>query len=166
MRLLTAVSLVRVQQGEPKKKPGFTWLFCLYAAWRIIIGFGALAIFWQLCARVLICRQNLVDVCKTIKHPYGYNHTDAPSHEFFSQKFLHNFTELTDGATLACIIFKHLIEFPFIITGDSVRQNMDDITGLGHIVAGRFYASRGICSGDKKLGDIVCLDKGGKFFTC
>ena len=66
--------------------------------------------------------------------------------EFAGLEILHNFTELIDRAALACIIFKHLIEFLFIIAGDTVRQNINGITDFGHIVTGGFYASSGICN--------------------
>ena len=48
--------------------------------------------------------------------------------EFAGLEILHNFTELIDRAAPACIIFKHLIEFLFIIAGDTVRQNINGIT--------------------------------------
>ena len=81
-------------------------------------------------------------------------------------KLSHDFTEFIDCASLACIVFKHLREFLFVIAGNAVRQNMNGISVFGHIVAGGFNASRSICSGNKKLGDVVCGYKGGKFLAC
>ena len=80
--------------------------------------------------------------------------------------FLHDFAEFTDSAALACIVFHHLREFLFVIACDAVGQNMNGISGFGHVVTGGFYASCGICTGDKKLGDVAFLDKGCKFFAC
>ena len=85
--------------------------------------------------------------------------------EFIGLKYLHNFTEFIDGAALVCIIFHHLRKFIFIIACDAVRQNMNGISDFGHIEASGLYAGCGICSGNKKLGDVVCPDKSVKFFT-
>ena len=76
----------------------------------------------------------------------------------------HRFDSLNTTA-LACIVFKHLRKLLFIITGDTVGQHMDGKAGFSHIVTGGFNASCGICSGNKKFGDVACLDKGGKFFA-
>ena len=75
--------------------------------------------------------------------------------EFIGLKYLHNFTEFIDGAALVCIIFHHLRKFIFIIACDAVRQNMNGISDFGHIEASGLYAGCGICSGNKKLGDVV-----------
>ena len=79
---------------------------------------------------------------------------------------LHHFNEILDSTALAFVVRKHLREFLFIIAGDTVRQNMNDIAVFRHIVAGGFDASCGIRSSHKKLGNSMRLNKGGKVLTC
>ncbi len=58
----------------------------------------------------------------------------------------HCLTQFFNHTSLALIIAKHLVDFPFIIAGNTIRQNMNGITRFAHIVASGFHASYGIGS--------------------
>ena len=79
---------------------------------------------------------------------------------------LYHLVQLFDIASLACIVNKHFINFFLIIAGDAVRNNMNHVTGLSHIVAGGFHTGGCICAGNVKLLDLVFIDECSKCITC
>ena len=79
---------------------------------------------------------------------------------------LNHFIQLFDSAPFAFIVNKHLINFLLIIAGDAVRNNMNRVAGLFHIVAGRLHTGGCICAGNVKFLDLVFIDKCSKFVAC
>lgn len=54
---------------------------------------------------------------------------------------LYHFAKFLYNTPLACIVLKHFFNFPFVIAGNTIRQNMNSVTRFSHIVASGFYTS-------------------------
>ena len=79
---------------------------------------------------------------------------------------LHHFTQLLDNTAFLFIVFKHPVDFAFIVTRDTIGQNMNGVTCFAHIVAGGFNTGNRIRSSDVKFINLISIDKISKRLAC
>ena len=78
---------------------------------------------------------------------------------------LHDLLKRHNRASFAFIIYKHLRQLLFIITGYTVRKYMNVISIFSHIKAGRFDTGRSIRPNNIKVGNTMLLNKSSKCFA-
>ena len=74
----------------------------------------------------------------------------------------HDLLKRHNRASFAFIIYKHLRQLLFIITGYTVRKYMNVISIFSHIKAGRFDTGRSIRPNNIKVGNTMLLNKSSK----
>ena len=68
------------------------------------------------------------------------------------------FRQCLDFTAFICIIGEHFIYLLQVIAGNTIRDDVDIVSGLCHVEACGFHASCGVCSSDIKLIYIFPLD--------